>query len=152
MNTPLPVAVFDAMHALQHLFRTRMRHAMEAVHPELGFNDMRVLMRVGRQPGITQRELVEHSQADKAQMARLLAQLEQRGWLTRSAAADDRRVRCLHLGAQGRELFARLRGLQEQVADGLLQGCPAPAQRRLLALLRQARDGVEAEVAQAPRR
>ena len=144
MSPSSPVDVFDTLHELQHLFRARMRKSIEAVHPELTFNEMRILMHAGRQPGITQRDLVEHSHADKAQMARILAHLQDRGWLTRSASESDKRVRCLHLSAQGRQLFTRLRSLQEQVAAELLQDCPPPLQAQLLALLKQARSSAAA--------
>ncbi len=138
MNPTLPLDIFDGLHELQHLFRARMRKAMEAVHPELTFNEMRILMGTGHRPGITQKDLVERSHADKAQMARLLAHLETRGWLTRRPGAHDKRVRCLHLSAQGQRLFEHLRGLRERVAAELLRDCPPPAQAQLLALLRQA--------------
>lgn len=144
MSPSSPVDVFDTLHELQHIFRARMRKSIEAVHPELTFNEMRILMHAGRQPGITQRDLVEHSHADKAQMARILAHLQDRGWLTRSASESDKRVRCLHLSAQGRQLFTRLRSLQEQVAAELLQDCPPPLQAQLLALLKQARSSAVA--------
>jgi len=140
MNPPLPVNVFDTMHELIHLFRTRMRKAMETLHPDLTFNELRILMRVGRQPGVTQRELVEHSHADKALMARTLTHLEERGWITRSASESDKRVRCLNLNTRGKKIFTQLRGLQEQVAAEMLQGCPPPLQAQLLAMLQQARN------------
>lgn len=145
MKPPLSVDVFNTLHELQHLFRLHMRKSMEAAHQELTFNEMRVLMRTGRQPGITQRELVEHSHADKAQMARILAQLQDRGWLTRSASESDKRVRCLQLSAQGLQLFEKLRGLQEQVATELLQDFPPPMQAQLLTLLQQARSSAAAK-------
>ena len=144
MNPSPSIEVFDRLHELLHRFRARMRKAMETVHPDLTLNEMRILMRAGRQPGLTQRDLVEHSHADKAQMARLLAQLEAHGWLTRSASESDKRVRCLRLSAQGEALFARLRRLQESVAADLLRDCPPSAQAQLLALLRQACDSGEA--------
>ncbi|MGB3423987.1 MAG: MarR family transcriptional regulator [Castellaniella sp.] len=144
MKPSLPIDVFDSLHELLHLFRARMRKAMETVHPELTFNEMRILMRTGRQPGITQRDLVEHSHADKAQMARLLAHLEERGWLTRSPSESDKRVRCLRLSAQGQQFFTQLRRLQESVAAELLRDSPPPSQAQLLALLRQACDSADA--------
>ncbi|CAM5200003.1 DNA-binding MarR family transcriptional regulator OS=Castellaniella defragrans OX=75697 GN=HNR28_001037 PE=4 SV=1 [Castellaniella denitrificans] len=145
MDPSLPIEIFDSLHELLHLFRARMRKAMEAVHPELTFNEMRILMRAGRQPGLTQRDLVERSHADKAQMARLLAHLEERGWLTRSASESDKRVRCLRLSAQGQRFFAQLRKVQERVAAKLLRDCPPSSQAQLLALLRQARDSAQAQ-------
>lgn len=141
MNPSLAVEVFDTLHELQHLFRSRMRKSMEAVHPDLTFNEMRVLMRAGRHPGLTQRDLVENSHADKAQMARVLAHLQDRGLLTRSASKADKRVRCLHLSEQGQKVFARMRGLQERVAAELLADCAPSFQGQLLASLREVRTG-----------
>ena len=139
MNSSSSVDVFDNLHELLHLFRAHMEKSIEAIRPELTFNEMRILMHTGRHPGITQKDLVEHSHTDKAQMARTLAHLEGKGWLTRSASESDRRVRCLQLSAQGQQLFVRLRDLQEQIATELLQDCSPPVQTQLLALLQQAR-------------
>lgn len=140
MNSSLSIDVFETLHDLLHLFRARMRKSMESVHPELTFNEVRVLVHTGRQPGITQKDMVEHSHADKAQMARTLALLQEKGWLLRTASAADKRVRCLHLSAQGQALYARLRSKREALAAELLQDCPAELQARLLELLQQARD------------
>ena len=148
MNTTISVQVFDSLHELMHLFRARVRKSMEAVHPELTFNEMRILMRTGRQPGITQKELVEHSHTDKAQMARMLSHLQDKGWLKRNASESDKRVRCLYLSPQGQQLFALLRDLQEQVATELLQDCPVAFQKQLLSLLHQARSS--ASISAAP--
>lgn len=140
MNASPSIDVFETLHDLLHLFRARMRKSMESVHPELTFNEVRVLVHTGRQPGITQKDMVEHSHADKAQMARTLALLQEKGWLLRTASATDKRMRCLHLSAQGQELYVRLRGLREALAAELLQDCPAELQAQLLGLLQQARD------------
>jgi DNA-binding MarR family transcriptional regulator len=113
---------------------------METLHPDLTFNELRILMRVGEQPGVTQRELVEHSHADKALMTRTLTHLEERGWIKRSASENDKRVRCLNLNTRGKRIFTQLRSLQEQVAAEMLQGCPPPLQAQLLAMLQQARN------------
>ncbi|MBV8250579.1 MAG: MarR family transcriptional regulator [Comamonas sp.] len=140
MNSTTSIDVFEVLHDLLHLFRARLRRSMESIHPELTFNEVRILMHTGRHPGLTQKELVEHSHTDKAQMARTLAQLQDRGWLERSASASDKRVRCLRLSPQGQTLHARLRQLREALAAELLQECPPPLQAQLLALLEQARD------------
>ena len=100
MPSSLSADVFDALHELLRIFRARMRQGLESAGPELSFGELRVLMYVGRHPGCAQKALVEHSRADKAQMARTLARLQDKGWLTRSESADDRRVRHLRLSAQ----------------------------------------------------
>ncbi|WP_417283214.1 MarR family winged helix-turn-helix transcriptional regulator [Comamonas sp.] len=143
MNSSLSADVFDALHELVRLFRARMRKSMESVHPELTFNEIRVLVHTGRRPGLTQKDMVEHSHADKAQMARTLAQLEEKGWLLRTASESDKRVRCLQLSAQGQALYVQLRQLRDKVARDLLQDCPESQQAQLLALLQLAGDGAQ---------
>ena len=140
MSSSISADVFELLHDLLHLFRARLLESLEAVQPGLTFNEFRILMHTGRHPGITQKELVEHSHTDKAQMARMLAQLQDRGWLERSASEADKRVRCLQLSAQGQQLFDSLRARREQIAQELLQGL---SRRRASAAARAAAAGSE---------
>ena len=144
MSSSIAADVFEVLHDLLHLFRARLLESLEAVQPGLTFNEFRILMHTGRHPGITQKELVEHSHTDKAQMARTLAQLQDKGWLERSASEADKRVRCLQLSARGKQLFDQLRHRREQIATELLSGTPAAQQALLHELLRQALDGAQA--------
>lgn len=131
--------VFEALHELMHAFRNHMMAASQLETSELTFGEVRILMRLGRRSGLTQKDLVEHSRVDKAQMARMLTQLESQGWLLRTPSAQDRRVRCLQLSAQGQALFDRLKHRHERLASELLADMPSEAQAQLLALLSQAR-------------
>ncbi|MDR2298101.1 MAG: MarR family transcriptional regulator [Comamonas sp.] len=144
MSSSISADVFELLHDLLHLFRARLLQSLEHIQPGLTFNEFRVLMHAGRHPGITQKELVEHSHTDKAQMARMLAQLQDRGWLERSASEADKRVRCLQLSAQGQQLFDNLRVRREQIAQELLQDFPAAEQAQLRALLQQALNNARA--------
>lgn len=138
MIPSVSVEIFEVLHELLHRFRARMRQSMESVHPSLTFNEVRILMHTGRRPGITQKDLVEHSHTDKAQMARMLAQLQEKGWLERSASAADKRVRCLQLSPAGEQLFVQLKAQREQVATQLLKDFPTSQKDELLQLLKQA--------------
>ncbi|KGH26591.1 MULTISPECIES: MarR family transcriptional regulator [Comamonas] len=144
MSSSIAAEVFEVLHDLLHLFRARLLESLEAVQPGLTFNEFRILMHTGRHPGITQKELVEHSHTDKAQMARTLAQLQDKGWLERSASEADKRVRCLQLSAQGQQLFDQLRHRREQIATELLSDFPQAQQGLLHELLLQARDSAQA--------
>lgn len=144
MSSSIAAEVFEVLHDLLHLFRARLLESLEAVQPGLTFNEFRILMHTGRHPGITQKELVEHSHTDKAQMARTLAQLQDKGWLERSASEADKRVRCLLLSAQGQQLFDQLRHRREQIATELLSDFPEAQQGLLHELLLQARDSAQA--------
>lgn len=138
MSSSIAADVFEVLHDLLHLFRARLLQSLEAVQPGLTFNEFRILMHTGRHPGITQKELVEHSHTDKAQMARTLAQLQDQGLLERSASEADKRVRCLQLSAQGQQLFKQLSNQREQIACELLRDFPAAQQVLLHELLLQA--------------
>lgn len=68
MSTNRPAQIFEAMHDLVHVYRARMMEVVASIHPELTHNEVRALMFVGRHPGATQKELVQHASADKAQI------------------------------------------------------------------------------------
>jgi DNA-binding MarR family transcriptional regulator len=144
MTASLPADIFEAMHELLHLFRARMREDLDTLGTELTPNEVRVLMFVGRHPGRTQKDLVDHSHMDKAQLARMLAQLQEQGWLDREPDARDRRVRCLRLSAQGQALFDRLRQSRQALAARLLKDWEPAAQQQLMQLLERAKASVEA--------
>ena len=143
MSSSLAADVFEVLHDLMHLFRARLLQSLERIQPGLTFNEFRILMHAGRHPGITQKELVEHSHTDKAQMARMLTQLQDKGWLERSASEADKRVRCLQLSAQGLQLFSQLKNQREQIAAELLRDFPVEQQTQLHALLQQALQGAQ---------
>ena len=145
MSSSLAADVFEVLHDLMHQFRARLLQSLERIQPGLTFNEFRILMHAGRHPGITQKELVEHSHTDKAQMARMLTQLQDKGWLERSASEADKRVRCLQLSAQGQQLFAQLKNQREQIAAELLRDFPVEQQTQLYALLQQALQGAQAK-------
>ena len=136
--------VFEAMHDLLHAYRAHMVRAMASVHPELTMNEVRALMFIGRHPGATQKELVRHSGHDKAQIARLLSLLEEKGWLQRAPSAEDKRSRCLSLSAEGQALVDALRASRQKLTRELLQGCDAATLEQLMALLARVRSNLDA--------
>ncbi|QKV54698.1 MarR family winged helix-turn-helix transcriptional regulator [Comamonas antarctica] len=132
MTDKTPADVFDAMHDLMHAYRHRMRAAMQT---ELTANEMRALMFVGRHPMRTQKELVQHSGADKAQIARMLGTLEEKGWLERLPHPRDARSRCLTLSRAGQAVFERMRERRRGITVQLLQGLSEDEQLLLQGLL-----------------
>jgi MarR family transcriptional regulator, temperature-dependent positive regulator of motility len=135
MTTPLALEIFDQLHELAHRYRAQLHQRLEALYPDLTFNEMRVLMHTGRRPGVTHKDLIERSHTDKAQMTRTITTLEERGWLTRTPSANDKRVRCLHLSAAGLHLFQQEQQAQQRIAGALLQDWPLALQQELLGWL-----------------
>lgn len=141
-NRP-PADVFEAMHDLMHVYRAHMVRAMAGIHPDLTMNEVRALGFIGRHPGATQKDLVRHSGADKAQVARMVAQLAERGWITSSPNPEDGRSRVLALSSEGQALQETVRGLRQTLSTRLLENCDPGTQTQLLALLEQLRTEVD---------
>lgn len=135
--------VFEAMHDLMHVYRAHMVRVMADIHPDLTMNEVRALGFVGRHPGVTQKDLVLHSGTDKAQVARMVAQLAERGLLTSNPNPEDGRSRILALSPEGQALQQKVRGLRQTVSTRLLAGCDADTQAQLLTLLLKLRSELE---------
>lgn len=141
MTTSSSLQIFENLHELLHMFRTRTRSHLEASHPELTLNEARVLLHTARHPGITQKDVIERSHTDKAQMTRILSSLETQGWITRTPSTADKRVRHLHLSPAGKQLVTQLQAVQQQVADELLGDWPEALRMQLLHTLQSAAHG-----------
>ena len=111
------VALWEDLHDMLRAMRQAMMARLSADHPAMSFWDMRVIMIVGEEPGITQKDLIARSHMDKAQMARLLAHVEAQGWLERAPSAQDKRVRSLQLNEAGQQLYLQLKACRDQLAS-----------------------------------
>ena len=129
--------VFEAIHAIMHLYRAQQLRASQAGGAPLTHMENKVLGYFGRHPGATQRDLALHSGRDKAQLARLIAALRERGLLDAVAAPADRRSTHLRLSDAGQAAYAELRLHGASLAAQALAGLGAGEQAQLLALLGQ---------------
>jgi DNA-binding MarR family transcriptional regulator len=130
------------IHDTARLIRRRFDQAIR----DLGLTQARwrVLAALNREPGMTQSELAERLDIEKAPLGLALGWLQQAGWIRRAVDPADRRARRVHLGEKAaptlavmeqrfRELEARyLRGFDETEVAELLQSLQA-----VRALLRQ---------------
>ena len=97
--------------------------------------EWRALGFFARRPGACARDLVEHSGRDKAQVARLVRLLIERGYLEASASPHDQRVQQLHLTAAGQHEARRMRALRERIDQRMLAGLNAQEKQRFSELL-----------------
>src|SRR5690349_3213610 len=67
-----------------------------------------VLVRLHRRPGITQSELAELLEVERATAGRLVDRLERKHWVERRPDANDRRINRLHLTAEAEAVQARM--------------------------------------------
>ena len=103
--------VLELVHSVMHKYRSQQYQVLRDGPHDITHMESKVLSYFGHHPGATQSELAEHSGRDKAQLARLIKGLRERGLLDAQADEADRRSVALSLTADGQ---AVLRSLQQQ--------------------------------------
>lgn len=135
--------VMESVHTIMHLYRSRQQRSLRAEEHELAHMEVKVLGFFARHPGAAQSDLVAHSGRDKAQVARLIRGLRERGLLHAEADAADRRSARLSLSDEGRALYAALHRHDGKLAAQALAGLSADEQAALLGLLARVRANLE---------
>jgi len=131
-------AQFDVEHTLGWLFHDIHRllgKSFESNLPGIGLtrSQWRVLIALKREDGLTQTELADVTELEKAPLGKLLDKLETKGWITRRADLEDRRARRVYCTAKiekhlkgiahaGRAMFAEaLTGMRENEVKDLIE-------------------------------
>ena len=136
--------IMESVHAIMHLYRSRQQRSLRGAEHELAHMEVKTLGFFARHPGASQSDLVAYSGRDKAQVARLIRSLRERGLLNAEADETDRRSTRLSLSAEGRELHVALHRNDGQLAAAALAGLSAAEQAALLGLLERVRANLEA--------
>ena len=137
--------VFETIHTLMHLFRGQQFRALRDGPAAVTHMEAKALGYFARHPGATLSELVAHSGRDKAQIARLIAGLKERGLLLAEADPADRRVQRLHLSPESAAAQAAVRAQGDRLAQAAMQGLSTAEQAQLLALLARVRANFDDE-------
>jgi DNA-binding MarR family transcriptional regulator len=135
--------VMENVHAIMHLFRSRRQRSLRGEAHELAHMEVKVLGFFARHPGATQSDLAAYSGRDKAQLARLVRGLRERGLLAAEADELDRRSTRLRLSEQGLTMHARLHRHDGELAEAALAGLSEAEQAQLLGLLGRMRANLE---------
>jgi DNA-binding MarR family transcriptional regulator len=103
--------VLELVHHVMHQYRAQQFRVLRDGPHDITHMDSKVLGFFGRNPGATQSDLAQHSGRDKAQLARLIKGLRDRGLLEGEPDPADRRNTRLSLTDAGQ---AVRRALQQQ--------------------------------------
>jgi DNA-binding MarR family transcriptional regulator len=79
-----------------------------------------VLTRVYRRPGVSQTELAEMLEIDRASAGRMIDRMERNGWVERRPDRTDRRINRLHLTDEARKVHAAMWAIAESTVDDAL--------------------------------
>jgi DNA-binding MarR family transcriptional regulator len=136
-------AVLELVHTIMHQYKTRQFQALRDGQHELTHMEAKVLGYFSRHPGATQSDLSKHSGRDKAQLARLITALRERGLLQGEADAADRRNTRLSLTSAGHAIERAAQREAEILNEQAVRGMSAEQQQALQALLVQVKRNLD---------
>jgi DNA-binding MarR family transcriptional regulator len=91
-----------------------------------------VLNHLFRNDGVTQSELAEILEVEKATLGRLLDRLEAKGWVRRESDADDRRAKRVFLTEEVEPAMKTMRAAAAELRRDALAGLSAEDQARFV--------------------
>ncbi|MFM9435762.1 DNA-binding MarR family transcriptional regulator [Janthinobacterium sp. CG_23.3] len=138
--------VLDLIHTVMHQYRSQQYQVLRDGPHDITHMESKVLGFFGRQPGATQSDLARHSGRDKAQLARLIKGLRDKGLLDAEPDESDRRNVRLRLTSVGRAVQGALQQQATLLNAKAVQGLDGAQRRQLMALLQQVRRSLDAAV------
>jgi DNA-binding MarR family transcriptional regulator len=142
MSKPTNTEVLDGLHTLLHGLKRHMLEAMRDEGAGLGPMEARCLGYFMRHDGATQSDLVQHSGRDKAQIARIVKALHERGLLQSCPDPDDGRSQRVSVTAEGQALQRRMQQHRARFEKRMTAGLSEHERANLLALLDRLQDQV----------
>jgi len=94
-----------------------------------------IIARLHRRPGLSQSEIADLLEIEKAPAGRLIERMEAKNWLQRRNDDRDRRINRLYLTSKGNRLHAAIWPIAEATVDAALADLSAEERRRLSGLM-----------------
>ncbi|HEV8314829.1 MAG TPA: MarR family transcriptional regulator [Burkholderiaceae bacterium] len=129
--------LMELVHRVMHQYRSEQYQVLRGGPNDITHMESKVLGYVGRHPGATQSDLARDSGRDKAQLARLIKGLRERGLLAGEADEADRRNVRLALTSEGESVLRLLQQQTRRLATKAVAGIDAAQRAQLVALLRR---------------
>jgi DNA-binding MarR family transcriptional regulator len=142
-------SVLEIIHSVMHQYRAQQFRALRDGPHDITHMDSKVLGFFGRNPGATQSDLAQHSGRDKAQLARLIKGLRDRGLLNGEADPSDRRNTRLTLTDAGQAVRRALQQQGKRLNATAVAGMGDAERKKLVALLQRVSQNL-ANVADEP--
>ena len=103
-----------------------------------------VIARVHRRPGLSQSEIADLLEIEKASAGRLIDRMQAKGWLERRDDSSDRRVNRLHLTKKAERIHGAIWPLAEATVDEALSDLSPEERRRLTGLMTRVKTKLQA--------
>jgi DNA-binding MarR family transcriptional regulator len=136
--------VLDLVHTVMHQVRSQQYRVLRGGGHDITHMESKVLIYVARHREATQRDMARYTGRDKAQLARLIKGLRERGLLSSQADPADRRNLRLSLTADGRSVLQKLEQQSTRLASKAVTALKAPEVRQLVTLLQRVQRNLDA--------
>ena len=90
-----------------------------------------VLTRLNRRPGVSQSELADMLEIERATTGRMVDRLERKGWVIRRADPADRRINRLFLSPEADRVRVEMLDIADQTLEDALDPLTGPERQRL---------------------
>ncbi|MBL7252606.1 MarR family winged helix-turn-helix transcriptional regulator [Alloalcanivorax marinus] len=105
-------------------FKVSSKRAIRDYDLPINGMHVRLLQMIHRQPDCTAQHIAAVTGRDKAQITRVIKELEAMDLVTRTPNPEDRRSQLLALSKTGQGLMARIQEAEDEVRKTLLKGIP----------------------------
>ncbi|PRC94104.1 MarR family winged helix-turn-helix transcriptional regulator [Solimicrobium silvestre] len=136
--------VLDLIHNIMHQYRSQQYQVLRDGPHDITHMESKVLSYFEHRPGATQSDLARHTGRDKAQLARLIKGLRDRGLLDGEADEADRRNTKLSLTAIGKSIQHTLFQQAKLLNSKAVKGLNNEEQQQILALLQRMKSNLDA--------
>jgi MarR family transcriptional regulator, transcriptional regulator for hemolysin len=143
-NDYVGVVISDVARLLRTAFDRRVR--------ELGITRAQwlVLTRLHRHPGVSQSELADLMEVERASAGRMIDRMETNGWVERRALNGDRRVKRVYLTVEAEQVHRRIWRIAEATVEDALSDLSAPEAAQLMSLLERVKKTMVEDVDYPP--
>jgi DNA-binding MarR family transcriptional regulator len=123
----------------------KLNDAYDARMKPLGLtrSQWRVVAFVSRTPGITQTQLANKVELSRMAITGLLDRMQAKDLIERRIAADDRRIKTVHLTRKSNALVARMNQTAQAVLDRVFEGITPLEKKKFGQLLNLVKDNAE---------
>jgi len=135
--------VLELIHTVMHQYRSQQFQALRHGAHDITHMESKVLAYFARHASATQSDLARDSGRDKAQLARLIKGLRDRGLLAAIADESDRRHVHLSLTPEGNAILRELQTQATRLTSRAISGFSQQEQAQLSALLQRVKQNLD---------
>lgn len=129
MSDPLRTKMGIRISILERVMKIYFNHGLEDL--QIGWGQQYAMVCIAERPGITALELAEYIHVDKATITKLMKKLTELNYIHVETDHKDRRIRHLYLTDEAENVVKRIKLLQQEFEEDLLNGMEEDEKKQL---------------------